>query len=113
MEQLNKVELRGVVGSVRTNKVGALTLYDFSVATNCTYNDKGGIPVIETTWHHVQVWSDKLVGGAVERGDKVHVLGRIKMQRYTDADGNDRTTYIIVSDKVKKLPDGALTMQSV
>ena len=49
MEQLNKVELIGTVGSVYVKDFGNTRCVNFSVATNQCYKDREGCPVIETT----------------------------------------------------------------
>ena len=112
MEQINKVELRGNVGMVYLNKAGGRRAIRISLATNVGYHASDGSPVIETTWHTVRGFSDKMVGGPIAKGDKVQVEGRLRTQQYTDADGNDRTSYFILAQKIKKLPDGALACQS-
>ena len=56
MEQLNRVELRGVVGSVRLQKIGNTQVANFTVATSLAYKDRSGSPIIETTWHNVTAW---------------------------------------------------------
>ena len=54
MEQLNRVELRGTVGSVYIKDFGTTRCVNFSVATNYCFKDREGCPVIETTWHRDQ-----------------------------------------------------------
>lgn len=49
MEQLNKVELIGIVGSVYVKDFGNMRRVFFSVATNYCFKDREGCPVIETT----------------------------------------------------------------
>ena len=49
MEQLNRVELRGTVGSVYIKVFGTTRCVNFSVATNYCFKDREGCPVIETT----------------------------------------------------------------
>ena len=49
MEQLNKVELIGTVGSVYVKEFGTTKVANFSVATNYCYKSSQGEPVIETT----------------------------------------------------------------
>lgn len=101
MEQLNKVELKSVVGNAKTQPIGDSYITRFSVATDHAYKDKSGMPVIETTWHQV-VSFDKNAEN-LQRGDKVYVAGRIRNQRYMDASGNERSTVEILSNKVEKL----------
>lgn len=49
MEQINKVELRGILGVLRVMSVGDTRYATMTVATNHTYMDGEGNPVIETT----------------------------------------------------------------
>ena len=104
MECLNKVELIGTVGSVNKMNVCGINHCRFSVETNYAY--KGATtPVIETTWTQVVVFE----GGAVkelpnlEKGDKVHVVGRLRSARFTDANGNDAVSYEVVAKTVEKV----------
>ncbi len=59
MEQLNKVELRGIVGSVRVQSVADTKVANFSVATNNAFKSQAGAIVIETTWHNVVAWEGR------------------------------------------------------
>ena len=49
MEQLNRVELRGTVGSVYVKDFGTTRCVNFSVENNYCFKDREGCPVIETT----------------------------------------------------------------
>lgn len=101
MEQLNRVELRGIVGSVRESKVGDRMITRLTVATNFAYKDSEGCAVIETTWHTVSTWSDAPLG--IQKGDSVEVIGRIRNQRYMNAAGEDCTCVEIFARNVVKL----------
>lgn len=105
MEQLNRIELRGIVGSVYVKDFGNAKVANFSVATNYCFKSKDGTPVIETTWHRVVAWEgeniqdlDKLM-----KGSSVHVLGRLRNQRYTAADGSEKSVVEIIANKVEQL----------
>ena len=37
---------------------------------------------------------------SIHKGDKVHVLGRLRSQRYTAADGTERTAYDVLASKL-------------
>lgn len=102
MEQLNKVELRGVVGSVRLQKIGNTQVANFTVATSLAYKDRSGSPIIETTWHNVTAWEGRDVQdlGLLERGSKVQIIGRLRNQRYTGADGIERSTTDVLANKL-------------
>ena len=101
MEMLNRIELRGVVGSARTMKVSESEVTRFSVATDYFYKNKEGEAVVETTWHSVMAWDKGL--SELKRGDKVEVVGRIRNTRYTDSEGMERTSTEVVASEVKVL----------
>ena len=103
MENLNRIELRGVVGAVNVAKVCSARVCRFSVATNYAYRDRNNGPVIETTWHQVVEWEKD--GNFVEpkKGDNVEVNGRVRTQKYTDSEGNEHTAYEVIANGVKVL----------
>ena len=101
MEMLNRIELRGVVGSARTMKVSESEVTRFSVATDYFFKNKDGEAVVETTWHSVMAWDKGL--SELKRGDKVEVVGRIRNTRYTDSEGLERTSTEVVASEVKVL----------
>ena len=71
MEPLNRIELRGFVGSVYVKDFGNTKATNFSLATNYAYKDKSGGPVIETTWFRIIAWD----APQIKKGDTVQVLG--------------------------------------
>ncbi|MGM9788519.1 MAG: single-stranded DNA-binding protein [Candidatus Cryptobacteroides sp.] len=102
MEQLNRIELRGVVGNARVQNAGGRKVYHFNVATSRAYKDRSGNAVIETTWHHVVAWDgdnfqdlDK-----VEKGTKLYVSGRLRNQKYTGNDETERYAVEVVANRV-------------
>lgn len=107
MEQLNKIEIRGNVGSIKIQTVGEKRVMKLTIATNYVYKGRDGEPVIETTWHVVTVWEGKNMPDfdRFEKGDKVHVLGRLRSQRYVANDGTERTAYDIQANKIVLIED--------
>ncbi len=105
MEQLNRVELRGTVGSIYIKDFGTTRCVNFSVTTNYCFKDREGCPVIETTWHRVLAWENRDTADAfkLEKGSQVHVLGRLRIQKYTGADGVERQTVEILAQRVNEL----------
>ena len=75
MEQLNRIELRGTV--------------------------------IWTTWHNVTAWESKDIQNLerIEKGSKVHVVGRIRNQRFCGTDGVERSMYEVVARTVEPIDD--------
>lgn len=105
MEQINRIELRGNVGNVKLQKVGDTNVMRFSLATNYAFKDKEGNPVIETTWHNVTAWPGKGIPdpSLIVKGALVHLVGRMRCQKFEGADGTDRTIYEVLASKVNIL----------
>ena len=113
-QQLNRVELVGYVGSIRTSQVGEETLANMTVATSIVYKTRSGEKVIETNWSQVSCFQKD--GGtdlrSITKGDAVHVVGRVRNNRYTGADGVDRMTTEVIASFIEKI-DGSLTVQEI
>lgn len=105
MEQLNKVELRGILGVVRVMPVGDMRYATMSVATNYAYKDAEGCPVIETTWHLVTAWEGKACDdlSSFQKGDQVHVTGRLRCRRYTDEAGIQQQRLDILANCLERI----------
>ncbi len=106
MEQLNRIELKGCIGNVSVKPVGNSEVARFSVATNYSFNDRGGSLVVETTWHSVTAWRNEGKNSRIvefselQKGKNVHVVGRIRTQKYTDSEGIERTFYEVLASEV-------------
>ena len=113
MEQLNEVELIGIVGSVSSTLVRDEKSTRFAVATNYAYRDRGGMPVIETTWHAVRAFEGDNMRGLekLSRGDRVRIVGRLRNCRYTDSAGNDRTVTEVYATSLEILDEALLESQ--
>ena len=107
MEQLNKVELRGVVGSVRIQTYDENKMARISLATNFAYKDRDGTAVIDTSWHHIVAWEGRNIQHLekIGKGTRLHVLGRVRYQNYTGVDGVDRVATDILACRVTVLDD--------
>jgi single-strand DNA-binding protein len=103
MEHLNKIELRGIIGSVYVKDFVNAKVANFSVATDYCYTAQDGTKVIECTWHRVIAWEGNQIRNLTQlkKGSAVHVIGRLRVQRYTGADGCDRTAYEILASTVE------------
>lgn len=102
VQHINKVELQGIVGSVRPAPVIAdgPRLIKFSLATDYVYREKGSDFVIETTWHSLLVL-EKIKGELdwLEKGKPIHVTGRLCVVRLMDSYGVERVhTEVVVDD---------------
>ena len=105
MEQINRIQLKGTVGSVRLQEFEGRHAIHMSVATSYVYKGRNGEPVIETTWHFVNAWEGKNIPDVsiFDKGDKVSVLGCVRSQRYTGSDGMERTSYEVNAIRLSKL----------
>ena len=103
MEHLNRIELQGIIGSVRVQDVADTKVANFSVATNYVYKPKDGGIVMETTWHNVVAWEGNEIQhlDQLQKGSLVHIRGRLRNRKYTASDGTERTVCDIVAGSLK------------
>ena len=103
MEQLNQVTLRGIVGNARAQKIGDTEMVRFSVATDYAFRNRSGEAVIETTWHNVVAFkSDRMPDfAAIVKGAGVLVNGRLRNDRFVDANGAERTVTEVLANSVE------------
>lgn len=102
MEQLNRIELRGNVGTVRLQTYDGITMARLTLATNVAFKDRDGAAVIETTWHNISAWEGRGVQNLenIAKGSKLYVQGRLRMQKYTGADGIERTAPDVLASRL-------------
>ena len=107
MEQLNKIELRGVVGSVRLETYEDSRMARINLATNYAYKDREGTAVIDTTWHNVVAWEGRNIQGLerINKGTKLYVCGRLRYQKYTGVDGVDRIATDVLANRLAIIED--------
>lgn len=104
MEQINKIELRGVVGSVvRVRTVGERKVANFSLATSRAYTKKDGSPVMETEWHNVVAWEGGTITdlSLIDKGARLYVCGRMTYRKWTGNDGQDHYDSEVVAAKIE------------
>lgn len=103
MEQLNKIEIRGIIGSVYVKNFGNAKCANFSVATDYCYKSQDGCAVVETTWHRVVAWEGNLIKNLdqLQKGCGVHVIGRLRSQKYIAADGTEKVVFETIANKVE------------
>ena len=115
MEQLNKITIRGTVGRNTVSTVADTEVARMSVSTNYTYKDREGNAVIETQWHYITAFADKAAPAqvleSISKGDTVEVSGRLRYQRVTDNEGNNKYVPEIIAERVDKL-DSMLQTQA-
>ena len=108
MEFINRTELAGVVGTSSVKMVGDSKVCRFSLATEYSYGGHDGGIIIDCTWFNIIVVNEKGIKcdlNQIVRGSKVHVIGRFRCSRFTDAQGNDRTCYEVLANEVEILEE--------
>lgn len=107
MEQLNRIELRGVVGNVRVMTFDENKMAQISLATNYAYKDRDGTAVIDTSWHHIVAWEGRNVQQLekIGKGSRLYVQGRVRYRNYTGVDGVDRVATEILASRLNILSD--------
>lgn len=103
---LNKILLIGRVGGdPQVRDLGGNKVANFNLATSEKFKGKDGNVVESTEWHNVTVWG-KLAETAekyVAKGSLLYVEGRIKTEKYTDKEGNDRFLTRVVASSFQML----------
>lgn len=105
MESLNRIELIGIVGNSNITRIADTELLRMSVATTYGYKGTDGTNIYETTWHNVSAWKGEKISDEtiheIHNGTKVRVVGRLRAIRFTDSEGNDRTTYEVMANEIE------------
>ena len=107
MEHINKVELKGRVGTVRSNIANGSRVVNFSVITEIFYKTKDGTAVSEATWFNVAAWEGKEVQmlDKIEKGAFVHVSGRLRSSKFEGQDGSEKQFYELLATRLRVIGD--------
>ena len=102
LESLNKIEIRGTVGQVRFATVGEKKHANFSVMTEHAYKNREGEACCDVMWWSVSATEGPKNGiDNLEKGCVAHVLGRVRMRVYDNADGSTRSFPEVVASEVR------------
>ena len=102
MESINKIELRGRVGMINIRNVGDSRCARISLVTERYFKGKDGTATVETTWHNLTVWdrnADNL--DQIRVGSYLHVAGRVRTDKYTSAEGEEKYSTEVIVSKAK------------
>ena len=82
---------------------------NFSMATTDKRRDKSGESQDVTTWFRVTLWEKKAEVAAkyLTKGSQVYIEGRLKLDEWTDRDGNTRTTLDVTATDMQFVGSGA------
>ena len=107
MASVNKVILIGNLG--RDPEVRYLPSGDavanISIATTETWKDKNGEKQEKTEWHRVAMFGKtaEIAGEYLKKGSQVYIEGRLETRKWTDKEGQERTTTEIRADRMQML----------
>ena len=78
----------------------------FNVATRSFSKDENGKWIKNTKWHKVVAWGKtaEMVKSTLNKGLCANIEGKSKCLSYTDKDGNNKSYFEIVADKIFVLP---------
>lgn len=100
-EDINRVELLGHVGSTSYFDSCLPPRYaNISLSTAIPKNDSE----YDVTWHRVTVFQNmcEVDIREIKSGDRLHITGRIRIQRYTGADGTERRECEVIATGCRK-----------
>jgi single-strand DNA-binding protein len=94
MAGVNKVILLGNLGTnpeVKHLESGSVVAR-ISLATSESYKDKDGNKIDATEWHDIELWDGlaKVAEKYLKQGDTIYIEGKIKSNKWTDDQGNNR-----------------------
>ena len=101
---LNKVQIIGRLGrdvELRYTQSGS-PVANFTVATDESYTDRNGNRMENTEWHRVVAFNKQAetCHQYISKGSLVYVEGRLRTRKYTDREGQERSTTEINADRV-------------
>ena len=104
MEHINRIELQGIVGTVRNNEYNGAKVANFSLVTEVLFKTREGASA-ETTWINIVAWEgkDNPEVYKISKGMPVNVVGRLRSTRATGADGVEKTYYEVLASRVRIL----------
>ena len=81
---------------------GGAAVANFTVASNRRYTDRSGNQQEETTFMRVNCWRDMAenVAESLHKGDRIIVIGRIRVRSYEDQSGQTKWITEIEADEV-------------
>lgn len=78
---------------------------NFSMATNEKRRDKSGEMQDVTTWFRITLWNRQAENASkyLQKGSSVYIEGRLKLDEWTDRDGNTRQTLDVTATDMQFL----------
>ena len=107
----NKITIVGNLGrdpELRYTPQGS-AVCNFSIATNEKRKDKAGEFQDITTWFRVTLWGKQAENASkyLTKGSPVYIEGRLRVEEWTDRDGNNRYTLEVQGSDMQFIGGGA------
>ena len=107
----NKIIIVGNLGrdpELRYTPQGS-AVCSFSMATNEKRKDKAGELQDVTTWFRITLWNKQAENAAkyLTKGSAVYIEGRLRIEEWTDRDGNNRYTLEVQGSDMQFLSGGS------
>ena len=82
---------------------------NFSIATNEKKRDKSGEMQDVTTWFRVTLWGKQAENASkyLTKGSPIYIEGRLRVEEWTDRDGNNRYTLEVQGTDMQFLGGGS------
>lgn len=107
MASVNKVILVGNLGQDPESRFlpDGSAVANISVATSEKWKGKDGSQQEHTEWHRVSFFGKlaEVVSQYCKKGQSVYIEGRIRTEKWTDKNGNDRYASKIIADRMQML----------
>jgi len=100
---INKtIHIGNLTDDPEVNNVNGSTVCNFSIACNNRYKNRDGEYVDNTVYLDIAAWGKlgEICGEYLAKGKQVYVEGSIRPDKWTDNDGNKRTTWQIRAEEV-------------
>lgn len=101
-KSINRVFLKGKVGSAKIIKTADSSAIRFSLATQNITKDRNDNPIVETWWHNVVAWEGRGIAdfSLIVKESTIYVEGRLRYIKYTNSDGNERVLAEVLADLI-------------
>lgn len=108
LSSLNSIIIEGNLTAdpvIKTTQNGH-NVTTFSIASNRFYKNKDEEQEKEVSYFEIETWSRlaQTCGEVLKKGRGVRVVGRLKQDRWTDAEGKARSKIIVVAEHVEFKP---------
>lgn len=112
---MNKIELQGVVGRADVVSYNSNRVCKFSVVTEYSSRDKDGVSAVESLWFNVSLWesddSPKPEIESIKKGAWVHLIGRLRVRKYTTSENDERSSLDVIARQVEVMARDGSSMQ--